>query len=473
MGVILQLNAYVKSVNSNESLAGLLKRKINAERKDGGFVPETYYYITHLVNPVATYWSRKHTKVKRSNDILRKLFLGKKLERMASFWFKKLPNFITEEGKLDGAFKGIPRVRGSIDFRIGEQIIEFKTKDELPSTSEEIFEKYPQDLEQLAFYSVLDTLESMENYLVFMNNTAPYKFKAFKIITRDLGKIKSLLIERIKLLDQALEEDDCSKLGKCRYYPQCQFHLNKICKCNQAKLLPTNILTDGVSVEYDDDFTQLLQNEMEKSNVTKEQFTTINVIAPRKCVMEQKFDMERDYTPDVIKDSYIACLSNIIRKLSMNPSDSENEFIKGLMKNDRMHVAQRWLSIPSSTNKSGKELLPYTVRVSKVNTFEYARKPTQYAIAELAIVCAIYGKEKGLIFTIYPNLDDHVQVSEVIFKNSSGILTIVNQRLNVLVESLKSGEILSNSACPDWMNNDGNCPLMQLCHSKEGTGCVK
>ena len=195
MDIISTLNALVKSINSNESLAGLIKKQISNEGQKDSFVPESYYYLTHLVNPIVTYWSRKNKDIKRSNEILRKLFLGKKLERMAGYWFRKLPQFITEEGKLDGAFVGIPRVRGSIDFRIGDKIIEFKTKDELPSSSEELFLKYPQDVEQIAFYSVLDTIRSNENYLVFMNNTAPYKIKAFKIKTNDPGKIKSLLIE--------------------------------------------------------------------------------------------------------------------------------------------------------------------------------------------------------------------------------------------------------------------------------------
>ena len=473
MDIILKLNTFVKSVNSNESLAGLIKKQISTEEQRDSFVPESYFYLTHLVNPIATYWYRKAKDVKRSNDILRKLFLGKKLERMAGYWFRGLPQFITEEGKLDGAFVGIPRVRGAIDFRIGEKIIEFKTKDELPSSPDEIFQKYPQDVEQIAFYSVLDTIQSNENYLVFMNNTAPYKIKAFKVVTNDPGKIKSLLIERIKILDYAIKNNDITKLGKCRYYPHCHFNDNKICKCADVDPLSTKVLQEGMSMEFDTNFTKLLESEMDKSNVIKEFFTTLNVIAPRKCLMERKFEIERDYTPDVAKDGYTACLGNIIRKLAFNPTIEQTEFIKEMKKEERMHIAQRWLRIPSSTNDKGYELLPYTIRVNYANEYVKANKLTTYAIAELAIICATYGKQKGLIFTVHPNLNDHVTASEIIFKDPKEILTLIQERINNLEKSIENGDVFLNEACPDWMNDKGECQLMKICHSKKGEGCIK
>lgn len=473
MGLIQEINyKFIRSINSNESLAGLIKTQIsNASQKDS-FVPQNYYYVTHLVNPIATYWSRINKDIKKSNDLLRKLFLGKKLERMAGYWFRKLPQFITEEGKLDGAFIGIPYVRGSIDFRIGEKIIEFKTKDEVPATPEEILLKYPQDVEQLAFYSILDTLSSHENYLVFMNNTAPYKIKAFKIKTTDVGKIKSLLIERIKLLNFAIEKKDPAKLGKCRYYPDCQFNENKICTCNTAEYPSINSLREGLSIDYDVDFTHLLEAEMEKSNVINEFFTTINIIAPRKCLIERKFQIESTYAPDVLKDSYTACLGNIVRRLSFNPTIEQNEYIKGLKKEERLYIAQRWLRIPSSTSDMRYELLPYTIRVSNATEHAKANRPTEYAIAELAIICATYGKQKGLIFTIHPNLKDHVTVSEIIFQDLTELLNTIRVKLDNLEKSLQNGDIFLNEPCPEWMNDKGGCHLIKLCHSKPGLGCI-
>lgn len=472
MNIIPQLSMFVKSAIPNESLSGLLKGKLTNVRKNG-FVPENYYYLIHLINPALTFWSRKYKDTQKSNDILRKLNLGKRLERMASFWFRKLPDFLTEGGKLDGAFVGIPRVRGAMDFRIGENIIEFKTKDTLPESVNEIFQKYPQDLEQLAFYSVLDTSKSKKNYLVFMNNIPPYKLKVFKVITKDFGKIKTLLLERIKLLDEAFEKGDYSKLGQCRYYEQCRYMENSLCKCNELSPLPTNVLGDGLIVEYDEEFTQILQNEMGKSDVTKDLFTTFNIIAPRKCIMEKKRGVVSDYTPDVKKGGYLACLYNLIGKLSMNPSLTQRKTIKGMLKDDRVYIAQRWLNVPSSASKFGYELTPYTMRYSIIDTLEKARKPTQYALAELAIICAIYGKAKGLIFTVYPNLDDSVQVHDVVFKDPKEILRIIKERLDGLDECMKNGDILSVDACPDWMNYKGDCPLMKECHSKEGRGCIK
>jgi hypothetical protein len=239
MDVLFQLSNQVQSIRSHESLTGLLKTRLATEKKEG-FFPDNYYFVTHLTNPANAYWSKKCPEVQMSNDLLRKLNLGKRLENMAGFWFRGLPDFLTEQGVLDGAIVAIPRVRGSIDFRVGENIIEFKTKDELPASVEDLKRKYPQDIEQLAFYSVLDTLKSKENYLVFMNSSPPYELKAFKVVTKDFGKIKNLLMSRIKLLDEAITNDDYSKLGKCRYFSeQCQYEEQGACACVEASSLST------------------------------------------------------------------------------------------------------------------------------------------------------------------------------------------------------------------------------------------
>ena len=58
MDIISQLNTFVRSINSNESISGILRDKLNIAKKEG-FIPQNYYYLTHLINPAQTYWSRK------------------------------------------------------------------------------------------------------------------------------------------------------------------------------------------------------------------------------------------------------------------------------------------------------------------------------------------------------------------------------------------------------------------------------
>ena len=166
--------------------------------------PNNYFYVTHVTNPAQTYSSRLHPEVKKSPEIARKLARGKQLHYFASIWFKNLPDFYVGEGLLDGAWAGIPGGRGKIDHRIGDSLIEFKTKTEPPNIPEEIVSKYPQDLEQLAFYSVMHPSNPKKNYLVFMRDLPPYEIKAFRIDIKDKGTIKSSFTYKNKTSKQSL-----------------------------------------------------------------------------------------------------------------------------------------------------------------------------------------------------------------------------------------------------------------------------
>lgn len=472
MSFIKRLKGYKKFVSNFESISAMLKGNLIAQKRES-FFPSNYYYLTHLVNPAHTFWNKKFPDTPKSDDLARKLFLGNHLGRLASAWFRKLPKFFVEEGKLDGAFVGIPGVRGNLDFKIGDAIIEFKTKDTLPISVDDIFVNYPQDLEQLAFYSVLHPLNPRENYLVFMNNIPPYKFKAFKVITKDFGKVKELLMRRMKILNEAFKQDDCSNLGRCRYYGNdCQFEENKICKCSEMEPLHTIILRDGLDVVEDASFTQLLQSEQGKSTVPNDMFTTKDIIAPRKYLMEKKLNIEEEWKSDDLREEYSACLGNLIKKLPMQLTSAQSEQIKNSIRDPRAYIAHKWLLVKTSIKPSGEDL-PYTVKVNKTPRLEWATGPGEYAIAELAIICALYGKSKGLVFTVYPILDDLVHVYEVVFNNPEEILKIIKERIDSLEKATENGEILSVEACPEFMNNNKECPLMKICHSKKGTGCVE
>lgn len=471
MSIIFRLNGFVKSITNNESLSAMLKERIKFEKRELHF-PENYYYLTHLINPAHTFWTKKFPNIPRSDNLARKMLLGKRLERLSSAWFRKLPNFYVEEGKLDGIFVGIPGVRGNIDFKIGDSIIEFKTKDSLPRSDDEIFDNYPQDIEQVAFYSTLHPMKPIENYLVFMNNIPPYKVKAFKIITQDFGKIKDLILRRIKLLNESFQKDDYVNLGRCRYYQNnCQFQENNVCKCSEVEPLQTNVLKEAIKIVYDADFTKLIETEMNNSSIQKDMFTTKDVIAPRKYLMENNFEIEEDWKSDNVREEYMACLGNLVRKLQFRLSTRQSEYIKNSILDPRIYVAHKWLYIKTS-NKPNGEILPYTIKVSKTRDPQWANKPHEYNIAELAIICGAYQKPKGLIFVVYPEIQDLVKVYEVSFDNINEILKIVKERVDALEQASKNSELFSVEACPDFMNNNKTCPLMDKCHAEEGMGCV-
>lgn len=108
-------------------------------------------------------------------------------------------------------------------------------------------------------------------------------------------------------------------------------------------------------------------------------------------------------------------------------------------------------------------ITPYIIKVSKHHYRKYAREPSDYSIAELGIICGIYGRESGLICTVYPNLDDMVNVFEVKFKSTKALRRVVHDVIETIEGSRESDDLLSLPKCPKYMDDKGKCPLIEEC----------
>lgn len=473
MSALRNFSCFVKDARIEESLSSVLKQKMKTE-KSVRPIPKDYFYVTHVTNPAKFFWEQKHSTLEKTDSVNRKLILGKKLEKTANYWFRALPNFSLEEGILDGVWVDIPGVRGSIDYRIGDSLVEFKTKDKLPETPEEIIEKYPQDVEQLSFYAILHPELPKENYLVFMTNTKPYKLKAFKVKILDHGRLKTLLLSRISLLRKAIGNDDPTGLGRCRYYDGgCEYNDHKICNCSEQESLSTESLKKSVEVSFDEKFTQQIDQMRKIRPDTKGYFSVHDIIAPRKYYIFAKgLEAENGWKGDSKRDGYLACLSNVIRKLPLTPSPEEMKEAASLLKDKRLKISQKWIKLKSSTKDNG-EIVPYIIKVDAAKDKKQIGKPRGYSLAELAIICAAYGKSRGLIFTVYPELDDHIQVHEVTINNSGNVLKYAKSVLDNLEKALKAEDISVVHPCPEFMNDEGKCPLMEKCNSENIRGCAE
>jgi hypothetical protein len=153
MTVIDQICDLVIKQGPNESIAGGL-RKVIPQQRPRTF-PDDYFFMTELTNPTEAYFLRKNPDFHTPEELGRKLARGTQLHNIASYWFMNLPSFLVDEGTVDGALVDIEGVRGRIDYLIGEYIIEFKSKDENPTTEKEVIDYYANDLEQLVFYAAI------------------------------------------------------------------------------------------------------------------------------------------------------------------------------------------------------------------------------------------------------------------------------------------------------------------------------
>lgn len=473
MGIIEEINKYVTSTTYDESMSSLLKNVMDSQLSEEP-TPKNYFYVTQVTNPAQTFSSKIYPDIKKTPEIARKLAYGKQLHNFASIWFKNLPDYIAEEGLLDGVWVNIPGVRGKIDHRIGESLLEFKTKDKNPTTSEEIIVNFPHDLEQIAFYSAMHPSHPKINYLVFMTNSSPFDLKAFKIEIKDIGIIKSLLISRIDRLNKAIETKDPSKLGKCRYFETgCQYQKKELCSCAEIPPLKTDALKNALSVTFDENFTQDLIKARQASAVPKIfSLSTRDIIAPRKHYMENVVCLESSYNTNDT-DEFKACLWSSIRLMKKhNEIDlvgSERQAVIESQRDPRIRIGFRWLKMKSSVHPEG-EIIPY---IEKVNLADETKstKPGQYHLAELGIICAMYGKSKGLLIRVFPNRNKTVQVHHITYRNPSEILKKVISTINITEDAEEKEDLLSLPPCPPWMNDNETCPLMSRCCANGEKGC--
>lgn len=455
------VNERVSSVSYNESLASILKDMI-LDTKKKPFVGD-YYNLTDLCNPAHTYWTRISPKVEKTISLQKKFEWGNKLHELAQKWIETFPDFVVSEGTLDGTWVDLPGVRGRIDCRVGESIFEIKTKEKIPENPEQLILDYPQDVEQISFYSALHPSHDKINYLIFIKDSSPFELKAFKIEIKDLSRIKSLMELRMKILNESIKEKNPIPLGRCRYYgKECQFQKENMCNCEKLELLSTKQLEQAINITYDEEMTKKLEETRKKFNSSKKFFSTKDVISPRKYNLNEEWDADKD------KSSSQAFLMTLVKKLPLGLSLEERKILFKSSQEPRLHVSYRWANLKNSGEKNSN-IVPYIIKANMTSSIQ--TRPHEYFIAELGIVSSTYNKMKGLIFIISPNKNNFVQVFEVTYKRTNEILNKTKE----IIDKLDKGEkdILTFPPCPNFMNNKRTCKLMKECHSKEGAGCVE
>lgn len=437
VNVIDELNEFVNSSTHDESISAILRKAIPEQLKEMSSPYDDYFFITHLCNPSCFYLSILHPEIKKSSEILRKLLRGKQLHQRAIHWFRHLEGFLIYEGKIDGIWTGLKGVRGQIDFLVGDSILELKTKDSLPKNEEEVIKLFPHDVEQLAFYSAIHPSNPKVNYLIFMESNPPQKFLAFKMIVKDLSRIKSLVNNRISKLRKAIENRDSSGLGKCRYHGLgCQYCEEKLCNCDTVEDLSTEQLEKSMELSYDKEFTEKLEESRRKGGFSGMIFTTKDVIAPRQHYKEHVEGITSSWIPDSGKEEFWLCLRSLIEKLPIELSLHEKKQIHHSLVEPRLGIGFRWAKIKSS-QKGGELIVPYLIKVGGQKDVRYTFEPNEYHLAELAIITPIYEKTRGLIFMIYPKLNNLIKVFDIKYNKPQEIRQKVKQILDDLEKAEK------------------------------------
>ncbi|MFQ5962165.1 MAG: hypothetical protein ACE5MG_12290 [Candidatus Methylomirabilales bacterium] len=455
------------SVTVDASLSGLVQETLG-HRLDGQTRPRDHFWVTDLVNPAEAYWSRK-VRIPISLELERKLAYGRDMHNRAGYWFSRLPGFAFAEGKLDGGYVGIPGVAGRLDHLLNRSILEFKTKVQAPRTADQVIEAYPHDLEQVMFYGAMYPGASKTHYLVFLDNHADALF-AFQIRLSDRGMALNLMRARVNLLRAALESENPSPLGQCRYFEGCRFRRAGVCGCADLDALSTGQLRRAVGVQRIEDFeTSLASARREaESDWAPEQVATWDIIAPRRRHLSRAGQAPA-YAPDVRKRSARVVLEDSIRRttqLRVDPSfrQTQLEYARtlGLTAPYGLITVAR-----AATQPEGREVVPYIGRAPKGN----ARGPRylhEYYIAELAVSCAVAQSPRGVVFLVYPDENDKVVAYDVSYRSHKDLQALLEAEIDRIRRADATGDPGVLRICPPFM--EAGCNEACLCVPRTESG---
>lgn len=426
------VNSFNPKITPRGDLSGELENLNNQKEENLGPIKK-YFNITDVAAP-ADHFAEAILGKEKTQELKKILNQGNKVHGIVQNWMKEHEDYFGSEGILDGHRRGIS-VRGKPDGRIRDSIVEIKSVKKLPESKEEIIEKYPQYIEQLAFYSVIDPPQPKEDYLLFVTREYPYEMKSFKISILDIEKIEGILKKRIHFLRQILEGREKSTIfGKCRFFcdtSSCNVYNQEKCPFHDKESLKCEI-KDYIEISESPEFSEELKELRKKKGDKFRYYNPYNILHPRKYCLKQISDKEDNFTSkNDIERTYF---SNLVYQFIKN----NNLFLKEEEKSNFEEFGlgrYSWFLDKSSINNEGK-ITPFITHASNSYDFD---KPHPYKIAELGVYLMAHGKSRGIVFQYYPQ-KNKVRAFEISFNFSGEYL----RKLKEIIEGLKNPENFKN-----------------------------
>ncbi len=428
----------------NSYISKILYEKLSNKNFE---IPD-YLYVTEIINPAYSYYSRKVGEIEMPPEILSRMKGGESIHFMARQWFEQLPGFSGFEEIMNGSHLNL-NVIGRADFMINNSIIEFKTKSSESINIDDLFNIYRSDLEQLLFYSVINKNPDRDNYLIFYSSSS--KFYAFKIEIIDSKAIINTVRNRISIIKQSLSNDDPSILPRCSYYNYgCVFQKKNICTCDTLPQKDEEILKNAISVHEDNVMKDNLQKIYENNN-DKEDLRYFDLIYPRKYYHRMRGDSEEAGT--------ISTFNYDRKNITFFILDTIEKSILGIDGSERARKNETSMLDLYGNDKyiikniyDENSIVPF---ILKVNNSKYANNIPETYYSELAIICGRRNIKEGIIIVIYPKLDNEVVSYDITF-DLSRIIDICKNKINDIKNAVKNGNPENLDLCPAFVINSCN-----------------
>jgi len=438
------------------TFTGILRQKLSEQKT---IKRKNYFGVTDICNPLQTFFKLKYPeKFVDSIETKKKFSLGNKQHKISEKKFEKIEGFVDKEIILDGELLGIP-LKGRADAKINQSLWELKSKEDLPRDINSLIEKYPQDIEQLSFYSLLDPSNPVENYLIFTTHLGSNNYKAFKLKILDLGKIKNLALTRIKKLNDWLNDSNLPDFSyKCRYCNgECIFKEESICNYFDKGGLPCEVIraieiTDAPEIEE-------MLSKIELFN--KEELVTYsiyNLITARKVINAEHSEiLEEEYEgEDKRENKYF--IQDLIYKLGYGISSKELENLKEKARIKELY--QNKSSFIKFTSNGEEKIFPLLIHISDSIYSNSLNKVSDYKKSELGIHCLNNGFNKGYLIVYFPKQNNEIRVFEMSFNFDKELIN----KLKNIVEILKNKDkdrIKELNTCPSFIHE--HCAFKEIC----------
>jgi len=439
-------NSILDHVDDFERDAQLVGKLLDNRIEQSAGRPD-YFYLTDLVNPQTAFWdhvgaSPEHTE--RQEELFAH---GKRMESYARKAFANIDEFVEAEATIDGAENDIPGVRGKIDFRFRDSIVEFKTSEYMVESPDDIWSLAPQDIEQLLFYSVIWAHDNPTHYLIYMLSEEPKSTRAFEITIEDPGELKTRLRSRKSNIQYAIDTDNPIMLGRCRYYDHtCHIQQDDICSCDELDPLETEPLEEAVTVQRDH---QLEEEIVEAFQELRERVGAVgawDLYAPRQWYARQFEGQERD--GDYVSPEWV---HGALETAGLTPgpfTELESPKIDGQL---LCTPKARFVERTRSTNRG-----PETQWVpARIVAKDYDSPPDSYRLKnqfmKVGCACAATGHRTGLLIIELPNSETEVDVHEITFNDPDGIRQKIIERLSEMNEAVYQEDPEMVPECPDFI----------------------
>jgi hypothetical protein len=453
-----------RETSVEEGIAGKLREVFSDRSEDR----PRHWRVTDLVNPAAAFHSRTHPEVTEDEAIQGRLDYGSYVHGIAPAWFRQLPNYVSAEGPVDGVNGGFPNVRGKIDFRIGDTIIELKTTRHALTSTQDVCRLLPQSLEQLLLYVLMTNRERFHHKLVYYHESPSGNFTVFDVFLKQPGPAKQFFKARLAALDYAVKTKDPTKLGRCRYLDVgCSFKTAGVCPCETLEpssiepLIKTLELSRDIETEV-----KLAEAEGKSSKKSEGSIGLWDLFTPRQLIA-RSLDADADLG-EITDENYVRRRSQETALVFSELSAGRFDLILPTGEEAQTPIRGRGLSIRVLQSKDGRPVeveLPILVRVTNGSPPSDPRELLDVYKAQLGALCAIRGSPTGLVNLTFVSRGGAMQCYVLRFSNLKEIRNRLARRWILIQSAARKKTVEGLAKCPSFVQR--NCGSSCLC--REGS----